>query len=123
MQILYLKDEPITEATHVLANQKGFSRFLVTGGEWVDFDNGDGAVCFPRITQTIVSRWLREVHQLHIVIEIDDKCKYFYMLWDTKKHGYRNLPMVAYATYELALEAGLQEALKLLPDANTPIHG
>jgi hypothetical protein len=69
-------------------------------------------------TQSLLQRWLREVHKIDIEIEVtlDDNCKREYVGWiltenspfiDAKDDDYKS-------SYEEALEAGLQEALKLI---------
>lgn len=64
-------------------------------------------------TQSLLAKWLREKHNIHLIayknINIDgyDWC---YITTD----GITNIN--SYKTYEEALEAGLQEALKLIPN-------
>ena len=70
-------------------------------------------------TQSLLQRWLREKHCLHIVIEHDSDM-YYYVIQSVHKSLY--IPTIdssenglVYQTYEEALEKGLQEALKLIP--------
>ncbi len=71
-----------------------------------------GAYCTAP-TQTILQKWLREVHKIHITVIhrydiTTDKESYDYLLEGTTVK-YRN-----FITWEVALESGLQEALKLI---------
>lgn len=68
-------------------------------------------------TQSLLQKWLREVYKLFLTIDIEED-KYFYMLVDINRSKYTYIgedDAVLYDNYEDALEAGLQEALKLLP--------
>ena len=74
-----------------------------------------------RPTQALAARWLREVHRIALDVafippSVDgDVWQYFFgemddMIWE----GDYDTPERKYATYEEALEAGLQEAIKLI---------
>ncbi len=71
---------------------------------------------FSAPTQSLLQKWLREVHNLHISIVFDKNTAntyYCYMINSIK--GYTNIESKhAFFSYEEALEAGLQEALKLI---------
>jgi hypothetical protein len=71
-------------------------------------------------TQTAIQKWLRDVHDLHIVVGHEILMKWFHLItiiakkdkdydinWCSKKND-------KFLTYEEALEDGLQEALKLI---------
>lgn len=69
-------------------------------------------------TQSLVSRWLRDAHQIHVgIVCYDDE--WFWDLWKTngsvigvytiKYHGEKLFP-----SYEEAMEAGIQEAIKFI---------
>ena len=116
-----MEDTRITFETAKLAKEKGFkySELSYYDGE-LDLSN-----CFDVIeprkrtpenmvyapTQSLLAKWLREKHNIHLIayknINIDgyDWC---YITTD----GITNIN--SYKTYEEALEAGLQEALKLI---------
>ena len=74
-------------------------------------DNSDEEYYLLAPTQSLLAKWLREKHNIHLIayknINIDgyDWC---YITTD----GITNIN--SYKTYEEALEAGLQEALKLI---------
>lgn len=63
-----------------------------------------------------LQKWLREVHNLHIRIWynfLTDKWRVEYIA-DIKQNVLNSGNEDEFATYELALEQGLQEALKLI---------
>lgn len=75
-------------------------------------------------TQSLLQKWLREVHNIHIVLEDSFntetlQIKYYPVLYPfiknkDKDNGYDYLGDVWSNTYEEALEIGLQEALKII---------
>ena len=75
-------------------------------------------------TQSLVQKWLREVHNIHIVISVDfykDGINYLWQAfkYDTsKKFNCEGTGCYGdngeYPTYENALEAAIQESLKLI---------
>ena len=81
---------------------------------------------YSRPTLALAARWIREVHDIHIMVNVDFSSyidgtplnvnREYVLLWiefaDNKVHS--NYAMEIYGTYEAALEAGLQEALKLI---------
>lgn len=110
-----MEDTRVTFETAKIAKEKGFLK------EWADLaykkDDqklyGDTGIYtdYPAPTQSLLAKWLREKHNIHLIayknINIDgyDWC---YITTD----GITNIN--SYKTYEEALEAGLQEALKLI---------
>ena len=72
----------------------------------------------PVCTQSLLQKWLREIHNIHIVItlEFSESLKelWYYGLLSIKGNEINELGDEGYTTYELALEAALQEALKLI---------
>ena len=75
---------------------------------------------FPAPTQALAARWLREKHRIALDVafippSVDgDVWQYFVgemddMIWEGEYETGRK-----YATYEQAMEAGLQEAIKLI---------
>ena len=60
-----------------------------------------------------VQKWLREVHNIHIqIIFLALNNRYVFAIY---KYGEEDIESILeYETYELALEAALQEALKLI---------
>ena len=83
-----------------------------------------GYVACP--TQALAARWIREVHDIHIMVNVDfssyidgtplNENREYILLWiefaDNKVHS--NYARKIYKTYEAAFESGLQEALKLI---------
>ena len=69
-------------------------------------------------TQSFAARWLREVHKIHLFANyFFEDCKWFYVTVDLKESDEVRAihPNESnYETYEEALEAGLQEALRLI---------
>jgi len=71
-------------------------------------------------TQSLLQKWLREKYDTHVQIVLteiqgeDIYPYYFYLMGITNKILISNLSK-QFQTYEEALEAGLQEALKLIP--------
>lgn len=67
--------------------------------------------------QSVVQRWLRETKDLHIEISYMYENYWIYDILTIPRHdliGLSDRPIVRYNTYEEALEAGIQEALKLI---------
>ena len=70
---------------------------------------------FP--TQSVAQKWLRETKNLHIEISYMYGNYWIYDILTIPNHdlvGLSDRPIVRYNIYEEALEAGLQEALKLI---------
>ena len=70
---------------------------------------------FP--TQSIAQKWLRDTKCLHIEIGYMYGDYWLYDILTIPTHdliGLSDRPIVRYNTYEEALEAGIQEALKLI---------
>ena len=101
-----MEDTRITFETAKLAKEKGCDLENCTCGGYPD-----GICSDKRISQSLLAKWLREEHNIHLIayknINIDgyDWC---YITTD----GITNIN--SYKTYEEAYEIGLQEALKLI---------
>lgn len=75
-----------------------------------------------RPSQALAARWLREVHHLNVYACFDYVCfddgkrKWFFMRENTMINDYTSVycSIISYDSYEQALEAGLQEAIKLI---------
>lgn len=68
-------------------------------------------------TLYVAQKWLRETKDLHIGICYSHKLFWYYEIMSVSNHvlvGLANRPSIHYNTYEEALEAGIQEALKLI---------
>ena len=101
-----MEDTRINFETAKLAKEKGCNLENCTCGGYPD------CICYDkRISQSLLAKWLREEHNIHLIayknINIDgyDWC---YITTD----GITNIN--SYKTYEEAYEIGLQEALKLI---------
>lgn len=114
-----MEEQFITFETAKLAKEKGCKNSL--GLTPLAFD----------CTQTFLQKWLREVHNIHIEIrtfgekdiypifiyEIISLTDYLSALKNELSNislSYEDILTKSYKTYELALEAALQEALKLI---------
>ena len=67
--------------------------------------------------QSVVQRWLRETKDLHIEISYMYENYWIYDILTLPNHdlvGLSDRPIIHYKSYEEALEAGIQEALKLI---------
>lgn len=62
---------------------------------------------FPAYTQSLLQKWLREVH--NIDVRVANKYRYYHLVKDQQYFD-----RTTYDTYEQALEAGLLEGLKLI---------
>lgn len=73
-------------------------------------------------TQSLLQKWLREIHNLHICIELESNAWHYiikecYQTYDKRKESdiiNDEWYMIDFDTYEDALETALQEALKLI---------
>lgn len=78
--------------------------------------------CYSAPTQSLLQRWLREVHNIQIDVNFDsddftqDKnARMQYKAWVFyPKTGYETIEAKLFDTYEQALEEGLKEALMLI---------
>ena len=115
-----MEDTIITFETAKLAKKKGFNEICQYYYEIFDkpitlqrmpCSNSEGYEQPTAPTQSLLAKWLREEHNIHLIayknINIDgyDWC---YITTD----GITNIN--SYKTYEEAYEIGLQEALKLI---------
>lgn len=104
-----MKDELISFETAKLAKEKGFN--------WKNIEILDvkrKSAFLDSTTRSLLQRWLREVHNIKLWNEFGYTNEWFcYYLnkYDDKIQLTTNLRS---ATYEEALEVGLQEALKLI---------
>ena len=73
-------------------------------------------------SQSLLQKWLRETHQLHLEIQVQDYVetpKFYWNIFGTYKNNkmircIANSPREDYVSYEEALEAGLQKALSYI---------
>ena len=96
-----MKEDFVTLETAYLLKEKGMS---------ID-------IRFP--TKYIAQKWLRETKNLHVEISFMYGNYWIYDILTIPKHdmvGLSDRPLIHYITYEEALEAGIQEALKLVKE-------
>ena len=108
-----MEDTRVTFETAKLAKEKGCNLENCTCGGYPD------CICYDkRISQSLLQKWLREVHNLHISINVGLPHKapimYYSNIIKFVKHHKSKFKSEFYKTYEEAYEIGLQEALKLI---------
>lgn len=118
-----MKEQLVSFEVAKLAKEKGFKLGIgwhgiddmfyyqdVEGGELTENHRGDN-LCAP--TQSLLQRWLRDVHKLEINIPSD---MLGYGLFIIDRVTLNRIPLSnnnnIFQTYEQALEEGLKEALK-----------
>ena len=88
------------------------SSYFINNWKEIDFSN-DAYKCYAAPTQSLLQKWLREEHNIHIIIPYT--CGYTIVFNLLNKDGLCEYPNHRYYnTYEEALEIGLIEALKLI---------
>tara|TARA_R110002020_G_scaffold241717_1_gene454947 strand:+ start:1201 stop:1575 length:375 start_codon:yes stop_codon:yes gene_type:complete len=119
-----MKDELISFETAKLAKEKRFNIFndsytkrgtIITSQQQARYIE---ECIYPAPTQSLLQRWLREKHGLHVEPKLanqESKKSYYYGVykWD-KYRAYIKGTNVRFDTYEQALEGGLLEAVKLI---------
>jgi hypothetical protein len=127
-----MEDQLITSGTAKLAKEKRFDwevnqNFLeADNGEYYpDYGDGDSEMMilnhnaydkiYSRPTQSLLQRWLREVHAIHFTLHTGCFPESKERFWTISMyiHHWSTVGTV-YKSYENALEIGLQEALKFL---------
>ena len=111
--------------TAKLLKEAGFdevcrSAYYATGNSAVMYERNSmlSPSYVSRPTQALAARWLREVHRIHIFSNyFFEDGRWFYVIVDLKEsHEVRAIhpDIRSYQSNEEALEAGLQEAIKLI---------
>lgn len=120
-----MKDKLISFSTAKLAKEKGFNvkcdnhyGYCPNHGDGADwyFNVGEPGVKFISVpTQSLLQKWLREVHSIHINIGtiafnrgINKMPNYGYCISSTKNHNKK------ITNYEKVLEKALKQALKFI---------
>jgi len=135
-----MQEELITFETAKLAKEKGLDLEFCNVGWHGDFGDlkGDnypflGTYSFyksiycnnkdeyqiQRPTQSLLQKWLREIHNIHLLVEpYYDEQKLLVYGFDliTERTEEETIAEKGFKTYEDALEIGLQEGLKLVKD-------
>ena len=109
-----MTEEPVTLETAKLLKENGFNerKYLI--------DVSTLNHCYKYLSvppQSVAQKWLRETKNLHIEISYMYENYWTYDILTIPRHdliGLSDRPIIRYNTYEEALEAGLQEALKLI---------
>ena len=105
-----MKEKLIEFETAKLAKEKGFTNFNCF---WPD-----DCLTIGRPTQSLLQKWLREVHNIEVISwphfkRLSYGCDVYH--YTTKNsNGFTTIELNPSKTYEDALELGLQEALKLI---------
>ena len=104
-----MEEQLISFETAKLAKEKRFDLTKLGYKE----ENGEIIDTYSTTTQSLLQKWLREEHKIHIVIMpciIPSNEVKYYIFTGKLKWDWAEL----FDTYEEALEVGLQEALKLV---------
>ena len=124
--MIMIEEQFVSFDTAKMLKEAGFdvpctSQYSDIGVQWEstslsNFNADDWAYSCP--TQALAARWLREVHNIHLFVNyfFEDNM-WFYVTVDlTESDEIKGIhPNESnYESYEEALEAGLQEALKLI---------
>jgi hypothetical protein len=117
-----MKETLINLATSQLAREKGCNLEYCTCGGFPECICGDDLYLLP---QSLLAKWLREVHNIDIVINYDhgysmDRKYYSYRIrrLDSDKFIQETFGET-YDTYEQVFESALFDGLKLIKDENT----
>lgn len=108
-----------------LAKKKGFNIF--TGKAYIDKGNQElfftpsytgitSGIEYHVPTQSLLQKWLREIHSIHITIFSKSQESWMYRITAKGQSLEEGLYGEDFENYEEALEAGSQEALKLIKD-------
>lgn len=78
-------------------------------------EKGCDILNLPNITQSLLQKWLREEHTIIVIIKLIRNMQFRPSIYIyQEENGYRKDFENFFETYENALEAGLQEALKFI---------
>lgn len=130
-----MKEQLISFETAKLAKEKGFtepcenwynfSRLLLENCPQKTYPSNDRK--FPSYsapTQSLLQKWLREKHGIHVTVYFCSKNEYDVSVGKSKypcmHHDLIYEPKRFYSTYEQALEIGLKTALELIENNSQP---
>ena len=109
-----MTEELVTLETAKLLKEKGFLQRKY----FIDVSTLHNCYKYLSVPpQSVVQRWLRETKDLHIEISYMYENYWIYDILTIPNHdlvGLSDRPIIHYKSYEEALEAGIQEALKLI---------
>lgn len=139
-----MKDELITYDTALLAKEKGFDEWALQDAYYDPGSTEPGTLQYAyhkqqsfstpnrwhRLiqapTQSLLQRWLREVHKIYVCMEPHSVGPGVHSWWLSKPQHFYKFSNVhelehpyEFWSYEEALEKGLQAALKLIPDTKS----
>jgi hypothetical protein len=78
----------------------------------IPYPNDTSGIYYSAPTQSLLQKWLRETHKIYVLVDMGITRNYHWKYFtDIDSFVY---PKGSFKTYEEALEAGLQEALKLI---------
>ena len=110
--------------TNILQDANTYERPFYNGNPDIEFYfrnwNEESKNRCSAPTQSLLQKWLREEHEIHIILEIsnvytDDNNLYGYKLYKITNDGFKCINIKELnKTYEETLEKGLYEALKLI---------
>lgn len=131
-----IKEKLVDFETAKLAKELGFKELTPDGydrvgelfseSQWSYFrmkeDKTGNNNIYSAPTQALLAKWLREVHNIHLKIEISNIGRYYYQLYHFEPKNKsnvlffisQNVSQTKHETHEEALEAGLQHALKII---------
>lgn len=109
-----MEEQLISFETAKLAKEKGFKRLcdFSYDEDGMIIGNCEQAYNFVAPTQSLLQKWLREKHKIHIELQCDSNYYKYFILIYYKTNCVFSLDDSL--IYEEALEIGLQEALKLI---------
>jgi len=108
--MINMTEQLVSKETAILAKEKGFT--IITGNYYLDDEiiTGWSLNGIPTCTQSLLQKWLRDVHNIDIDI---NSWKEIYKVLICKNKTLERF-IEGFLTYEEALEKSLQEALKLI---------
>jgi len=116
-----MKEELVNFDIAVLAKEKGFNATIDTAYSNEGHGPYHDSICFNKEaytlapTQSLLQKWLREVHNIDIIIEPNqDSNGNKYYCWRGRQNMFSSTIGNVANYYEEALEQGLQEGLKLI---------
>ena len=134
-----MKDEIVNFRTALLAYNKGFHDKIscINGKNYYNYKgelNGDSSeelkdylnakkedrnpddfyLSIPAPTQSLLQRWIREKHKIHIDVSYLDNIYNFYYKITKMESNFEYEVSKSFQTYEKALEEGLKAALKMI---------
>jgi len=110
-------DQKVEYKTIILARSKGYDPIdLCNCTEFPECICPCDLVYKP--TQSLLQKWIRDIHNIHIIIEILANSSWTYTLSKTNKRQVAEVDTdftwTYHKSYELALESGITEALNYI---------